>query len=146
MGGLILPSKGSVYIDANIVIYAIEKIEPYAGLLAPLWLQTGEPSFTIITSELTWLETLTKPLKDRNSALAETYRAFLKAQEMKLIPVSLAIWEEAAQLRCLGLKTPDALHAATAMNLACELFLTNDKAFTRIPNLPVAVLGNFIQR
>ncbi len=29
MGSLILPPSGSVYVDANSVIYAVEKIEPH---------------------------------------------------------------------------------------------------------------------
>lgn len=29
MGSLTIPSVGSVYIDANTVIYAVERIEPY---------------------------------------------------------------------------------------------------------------------
>ena len=29
MGALILPASGSVYIDANAVIYSVERIEPY---------------------------------------------------------------------------------------------------------------------
>ncbi len=37
MGALTLPASGSVYVDANAVIYAVEKIEPYASLLEPLW-------------------------------------------------------------------------------------------------------------
>lgn len=145
MGGLKLPARGSVYVDANVVIYAIEKIDPYASLLAPLWLRASEHSLTIMTSELTWLETLTKPLKDGNHTLAERYRTFLQAPEMRLVSVSLSLWEEAAQLRGLGFKTPDALHAATALRSACELFLTNDKAFSRVPNLPVTILGQFCQ-
>ena len=37
MGPLILPSGGSVYIDANAIIYSVERVEPYHGLLAPMW-------------------------------------------------------------------------------------------------------------
>jgi hypothetical protein len=29
VGTLTLPAAGSVYVDANAVIYAVEKIEPY---------------------------------------------------------------------------------------------------------------------
>ena len=38
MGALMLPASGSVYVDANVVIYAVEKIDPYHSLLEPLWL------------------------------------------------------------------------------------------------------------
>jgi predicted nucleic acid-binding protein len=38
------------------------------------------------------------------------------------------------------LKTPDAIHAATALREGCTLFLTNDAQFRTIANLPVTVL------
>ena len=37
MRSLILPTSGSVYIDANAIIYSVERIEPYRELLAPMW-------------------------------------------------------------------------------------------------------------
>lgn len=140
MGALILPQSGSVYVDANTVIYAVENIEPYASFLAPLWTAAKTGQVAIVTSELTWLETLTKPLRDGDAPLELLFRAFLNAREVRMMPASLAIWEQAARLRGLGLKTPDALHAATGMASGCSLFLTNDAAFTRVSNLPVTVL------
>ena len=144
MGSLILPPSGSVYLDANPIIYAVEKVEPYHSLLAPLWLAAQSGQVCLITSELTWLETLVKPLRDGNTALEFLFRAFLTAREVELIPTTLALWEQAARLRGLGLKTPDALHAATGLAAGCALFLTNDAALSRVPGLPVAVLSSVI--
>ena len=116
MGTLSLPASGSVYVDANTVIYAVEKIEPYSSLLQPLWTTAHAGELNIITSELTWLETLTKPMRDGNAALEKLFRAFLTAREIAMIQATLPIWEQATRLRCLGLKTPDALHAATGLD------------------------------
>ena len=140
MGTLTLPASGSVTIDANTVIYAVEKIEPYATLLQPLWAKAQAGDLVLITSELTWLETLTKPLRDGNTVLESLFRGFLSAAEVELLPATLSIWEQAARIRCLGLKTPDALHAATALVAGCVLFLTNDAGFRRVGELPVTVL------
>lgn len=141
MGALILPTSGSVYIDANSAIYTVEKVEPYCSFLAPLWPATKTGHVSIVTSELTWLETLVKPLRDGDTVLESLYRAFLTAKEMELIPATLALWEQAARLRALGLKAPDALHAATGLPSGCALFLTNDAAFSRVPGLPVTILS-----
>ena len=141
MGSLILPASGCVYVDTNSVIYAVEKIEPYKSLLDPLWLAALSGRLLVVTSELTWLETL---VKDNNAALEALYRAFLTAREVRLMPAMLALWEQAARLRSLGLKTPDALHAATGLASGCALFLTNDTAFQRVPGLPVTVLSEVI--
>ncbi len=61
MGALTLPSGGSVYIDANAIIYSIERIEPYRELLAPMWQEARAGRFTLASSELVALETLVKP-------------------------------------------------------------------------------------
>jgi predicted nucleic acid-binding protein len=99
MGTLTLPSAGPVYVDANAVIYAIERIEPYRTLLEPLWQSAYTGAVSVITSELTWLETLTKPLCDQDPQLEALFRAFLTAQEVTLLPATLTLWEQAARLR-----------------------------------------------
>ena len=145
MGALTIPHSGQVYVDANTVIYAVERIEPYRTLVEPLWQVANSGAISIITSELTWLETLTKPLNEQNTRLEGLFRAFLTADEVSLLPATLPLWEQAARLRRLGLKTPDALHAATALASSCELFVTNDPIFRRVPNLPVALLSEILK-
>jgi predicted nucleic acid-binding protein len=144
MGALTLPASGSVYVDANAVIYAVEKIEPYASLLEPLWQAAQAERLQIVTSELTWLEVLTQPLRAGNAALEALFRAFLTAREVQRVPATLSHWEQAARLRSLGLRTPDALHAATALAVGCALFVTNDPGFRRVTGLPVAVLSEVL--
>lgn len=141
MGTLSLPTSGRVYVDANTAIYAVERIEPYCTLLEPLWQAAQRGQVSLVTSELTWLETLTKPLRDGNSRLEALFRAFLMAEEMTLITATLPLWEQAARLRGLGLKTPDALHAATGLAAHCSLFVTNDVIFQRVVGLPVSILN-----
>jgi len=144
VGALVLPASGVVYIDANIAIYAVEKVPPYDALLSPLWAAAQAGSVEIISSELTWLEALTKPLQQGNPTLEALFRAFLTGQEVRLLPATLTLWEQAARLRSLGLKIPDALHAATAISGGCALFVTNDPIFHRVPGLPVTVLRDLL--
>jgi predicted nucleic acid-binding protein len=39
------------------------------------------------------------------------------------------------------LKTPDAIHAATALACGSAMFVTNDGGFRKVPQLPVVVLS-----
>jgi predicted nucleic acid-binding protein len=75
--------------------------------------------------------------------LASLYRhVVLATVELYCVPISLDILESAAELRAIHrLKTPDAIHAASAFAQGCTLFVTNDQDFKRIPNLNVAVLS-----
>ena len=142
MGQLTLPTSGPVYLDADVVIYSIEKIEPYWSLLQPMWQAARDGDFLLVSSELLLLETLVKPIQAGDKQLEQIFRQLLlTSTDIQLYPISLPILEQAIHLRAsLNLKTPDAIHAATALSLNCTLFLTNDKIFSRIPNLPATIL------
>ena len=135
MGPLNLPASGLVYVDANAIIYAVEHVEPYFSLLAPLWTTSGPTSFQIATSELTLLEVLVRPFKTGNTQLEAGFRRLLQQTgDVRLAPITQAVLEVGARLRVTAsLKTPDAIHAATALVEGFALFVTNDVAFRRIP-------------
>lgn len=55
------------------------------------------------------------------------FRKIFNSYEVRLIPTTTAIWEQAANIRANNrLKTPDAIHAATALANNSTLFITND--------------------
>ena len=146
MGPLILPTGGAVYVDANAIIYSVERVEPYRSLLAPMWEEARAGRFTLASSELVTLETLIRPLRDSNARLEMLFRSILAAAEMELIPATMATWEDAARIRAeTGLATPDALHAATALRAGCTAFITNDTDFRRVDGLPVVVLDDLVE-
>ena len=140
MGRLILPDSGLIYLDANCLIYTVEHISPYDGLLQPVW-QRG----AVLTSELSRLEVLVKPLQAEDSLLQCIYRDLLSAAEVDRHPLTTEVLERAAQLRAnFGIKTPDAIHAATALIRNAALFLSNDDGFKRVPDLPFQYLKALI--
>ena len=145
MGSLTLPLSGPVYLDTNGFIYSVERIEPYRTLLEPMWLQAQAGQFEIVSSELVILETLVKPLREADTLLEHLFRSLLYSREVRLIPATAAIWEHAARLRAsTGLKTPDALHAATSLAAGSTLLISNDEAFRRVADLPLALLDEIV--
>ncbi len=94
MGTINLPTNGTIYLDTDTLIYSVEKITPYAGLLQPLWLSAQAGVLQIATSELTLLETLVKPIRDGDSQLEATFRTLLlNSREVHTLPISRAILE-----------------------------------------------------
>jgi predicted nucleic acid-binding protein len=92
------------------------------------------------------LETLVKPVREGDTLLAQLFRALLHAQEVRLIPATLSLWEHAAHLRAhTGLQTPDALHAATALDAASTLCITNDRGLRRVEGLLVILLDDLLR-
>ena len=126
-----------VYIDTNIVIYAIEGLANYAAQIQPLLEAMKAAEVFVVTSELTLAETLVGPIKTNNLRIQQTYRSFLVTTViLEVVPVSRRILEDAAQLRATSkLKLPDAIHLATALQYQCDSFLTNDVVFKSL-NLP----------
>ena len=146
MGRLTLPSTGPVYLDASGFIYSVERIEPYRTLLEPMWLQAQAGQFSIVSSDLVVLETLVKPLREGDTVVELLFRSLFEASEVRLIPATRPLWEEAARLRAeTGLKTPDALHAAAALHAGCTIFITNDDDFRRLKELPVVILDDLFR-
>ncbi len=143
MGTLTLPTSGTVYLDTNSFIYSIERIDPYRAVLDILWQAVSNGQFTVVTSEPTLLEVLIKPLKEGDATTATTFRTVLRhSPDVQMLPITLTVLEEAAKLRAtMNLKTPDAIHAATALVNDCILFVTNDSTFRRLSALTVIVLN-----
>ena len=144
MGQLSLPDGATVYLDTAPVIYSIERHPDYWTLLTPLWqkLQAGE--IQIVSSELLILECLVLPLKTNNTILINAYEQFL-AIRINLFPIRETTLRSAAQLRAThNLKTPDAIHAATALSVSHDVFLTNDSGLRNVSSLPVIVLKDVL--
>ncbi len=143
--GLMLPESSIVYVDTQILIYSVEKHPTYWSLLRPMWLKSGTSDIQIISSELALLETLVAPLRNADSVLVTAYETLLLSTEMQLMPITRGILRQAAQLRAqTNLRTPDAIHAATAIAHGCSIFITNDYGFRRISSLPLVVLNDIL--
>ena len=141
MGSIALPTEGEVYLDSSSLIYSVERHEPYLGLLAPVWQEAERGQLQLVSSELALAEVLVRPVRERNEELISRYQEVFASADVRLVPASRRTWEDAARLRAdYGLRTPDALHAATALQEHCDLFITNDADFRRVTELPVVVL------
>ena len=146
MGLLTLPAAGPVYADAQIAIYTVDRHPLYGPVCDPLWQAAQNGVITIITSELTLMETLVGPLRNGDTALATLRENLWHKPNVRMLPITSDILREASRLRASipALKTPDAIHAATALLHGCVLFVTNDIGFKRVPGLSLAILDDVI--
>ena len=141
MGPLALPPAGLVYLDASGLIYSVERVEPYRTLLEPMWQEAQDGNLTIVSSPVL----VVKPLRDGNTEIELQYKELFASNAVRLLDASYEVFEDAARLRAeTGLKTPDALHAATALRAGCALFITNDTDFRRVQGLPIVVLDDLV--
>ena len=144
MGRLSDLAGQTVYLDANIFIYFVEAYAPTAHIVRPLFQMISSGALTAVTSELTIAEVLVKPLRDRNTLVVDAYRALLSGtNDINLAPITRQSLSQAAAIRAVGsIKLPDAIHAATALQLSnCE-FITNDQGFASVAGLSVQIVAS----
>lgn len=141
MGPVVLPTAGLVYLDSAPAIYGIENHPTYAPLLVALWASVRKSGATVVTSEFTILEGLVGALRRIDPALADRYRAMREDAGIRVVSVDTKVIERAAELRAQrpALRTPDAIHVATADLAGCDAFVTNYKSLrsATLPNVVV---------
>ncbi len=69
MGRLTWSAGDVIYLDTDIVIYSVERAEPYYPLLLPLWTAANDGIVQLAGSELLLLETMVLPLRQGNFQL-----------------------------------------------------------------------------
>jgi len=147
VGSLNLPASGKVYIDAAPLIYSVETHSRYYPLLAPAWQTVHSTNNPFVTSELSLIEVLVAPLRAKDAKLVAAYDGVLSSADVQLLPIGQDVLREAARLRAAisTLRTPDAIHAASALLAGCVMFITNDVGFRRVPDLAVCILDELVE-
>ena len=111
-----------VYLDSCIAIYLVEEHSTYCAHIEEA---LANLNGIICYSPLTELECLVLPLRLKRDDLVEKFGRFFELNVQLTMPDS--VYREAARLRAeFGLKSPDALHLATARFHDCSELWTND--------------------
>ena len=146
MGSLSEELQGQkVYLDANIFIYALEGVEPWAVILRELFTSLEAGEWQAVTSSLSVAECLVRPFALSREDLVQLYRAALSPRtHLTIAPLHEEILVSAARLRAqLKFKLPDALHVATALDQGCTAMLTNDAGFRKTPGVQCLLLSDW---
>jgi predicted nucleic acid-binding protein len=120
-----------VYFDVNPIIYFIEQNPDFSGAVTPLFEMIGDGSILAFTSELSLTEILIKPIRDNLLDVVKAHKELLlDPQLFTLTKTNRETFLQAAELGGKsGMRTPDALHFASAIENRCAFFITNDKGF-----------------
>lgn len=142
-----LQKHKSVYLDANVFIYFVEENRRYQDVCKKIFGNIEANSNRALTSTLTLLEILVKPYKlKRDDLVLRFYSLFSTYPNISWIDLTLGISDLAAKLRAeYGLKTPDAIQAASAISYGIKGFICNDKTFKRIKDINCLLIDDCIQ-
>lgn len=112
-----------VYLDTCIVIYLVEQATGYVEKIAAAI--SKQTDIEICISPLVQMECMVGVFKLQSPELQLSYEEFFK--KSIILDINSETFQLAAKLRAQhGLKTPDALHLATAIQNECGQFWTND--------------------
>jgi predicted nucleic acid-binding protein len=128
-----------IYLDANIIIYILEDYPPLRARITALLSMIGNGDIRCSTSDLTLTEVLPGPIRAGRPEIVKAYQAMLfDGEVVKLHGLSRGACLRAAELRVnAGMKTPDALHVGAALDLGCDVFLTNDTRIRPVAGLVI---------
>ena len=132
------------FLDASALIYLIEGKEPFASKLRKELTSLAKkyPTVGTAVSRLAWLECRLGPMKTNDSTTLALFDAFFARPDLIWVELTKDVVELAATIRVKhGLRTPDALQAASCLQLGtAHLFLSGDRSFSRVGGLKVCVL------
>ena len=127
-------------LDTNVLIYYIEEHPIFLKKIEPLIDKIVQGKATGITSYVTLLELLVKPLKDGRLDLVDQYKTIL-TEQLEMVPIDEAVSLKAAQLRAkYGFRTPDAIQLASVIQKKGDVFITNDRGLKDVLEIKVLTL------
>jgi predicted nucleic acid-binding protein len=133
-----------VALDTVVLIYFLEHHPQHYPHVKELFRRIEEDRLHAVMSSLVLTELLVPAYRQEQFQAAEHLVALLQNfPHLKIIPLSCDIAVQAARLRArYGLRTPDAIHVATALHEQCAGLVTNDHALSRLqPELPIWLAG-----
>jgi predicted nucleic acid-binding protein len=129
-----LPLGALVVVDTAPIIYLLEGNSKFLPLFMGLFEADAAGELHIAISTITLAEVLTGPLRGGQDALAQRYEKALASYAV--VPVSSTIAALAARMRArYGLKLPDAIQLATALDLEAVALVTHDRDFAKVDGL-----------
>jgi uncharacterized protein len=131
-------SKGKLYaLDTMVFIYFLERHPSHYTTAKTLFQRIEKGEIRAVISSLIFAELLVPIYRNKDIKQAETiFRLLSNFPNMHIVSVTPQISVRAAQIRSIhGMRTPDAIHAATALEASADAIITRDKEFQKIQEM-----------
>jgi len=129
-------------LDTNVLIYYIEEHPLFLKKVELLIDKIEDGKAIGITSYVTLLELLVKPILEGRIDLANQYKTIL-SNKLEMVPLDEAVSLKAAELRAkYGFRTPDAIQLASVIHRKGDVFITNDTGLKKTKEIKVLTLDD----
>ena len=131
-----------IALDTSVWIYHFEGSAAYGQAADSVLEAIAQGRAGAVASELVLLELLVAPLKKGSQDVADEIELMLlHFPNLQLAPVTRGVLVRAAEIRArYGLRTPDAIMLATAVESGSTLAVTNDSAWRKVDEIEVLLL------
>jgi predicted nucleic acid-binding protein len=130
--------------DTAPIIYFVEANPAYDKLVSNFFNRVAAGSLEGWTSVISLSEVLVQPIVSGRTDLQQAYRELLlKSSNFHTIPINAAVAENAARTRAAyGLRLPDAIQIAFALDVGCQAIVCNDHSMRRVTELSILILDD----
>ena len=133
-----------IFFDTNPIIYYFDAHPSYARKVYQFLVFNKMNGCDYCTSVITNAEFLCKPLACFDFDKIQEYDRFIQDFGFSVVPITDPIAWRAAQIRVKykGIKLPDAVQLAAAIEHRCDTFLTNDAQLKQVKEANVLCLDD----
>lgn len=128
-----------IYLDSGVIM---RLLTGSIALQKQIVVEIGGES--IVTSAVSIVECLCRPLRLNDTVTIDIFNGFFTSLDTIVVNVDARIAHESAKIRAASnLKTPDSIHAATAILQSPTKLLTTDRDFVKLQTLapfPIVIL------
>jgi predicted nucleic acid-binding protein len=130
--------------DTAPIIYFVEANPVYDKLVSNIFDRVAAGTLEGWTSVISLSEVLVQPIVSGRNDLQQTYRELLlKSSNFHTNPINAAVAETPARMRAnYGLRLPDAIQIAFAIDVGCQAIVCNDRSMRRVTELSVLILDD----
>ncbi len=143
-----LTQAGVIGLDTSIFMYHFENNARFRTLTDEILAGVESCRWRAVTSVITLLEFAVRPFQLEKPAVAREYEALLvHFPNLEIVEIDRETARRAAQLRArYGVGAPDALQVAAGLQHGVHLFVTNDRALTKLaPVAEVCTLEEYVE-
>ncbi len=129
-------------IDSSVLIFLIEEHPRFLEGAEKVMRDVQRGTCDAVLSAVGMIEVLTGPKRRGRRDMALQYREFIKKiPHLRILGINERVVDIASDLRALYLlRTPDAIHIATAISEGASAFVTHDRRLTRVKEIRVETL------
>lgn len=129
-----LAQGSTAALDTVAFVYFLERHPVHFRTASRLFQRIEAGEIAGVLSSLVFAELLVPAYRaGDNSRAGAVLRLLTSFPNLKVFDITPEISAEAARLRArYGLRTPDAIHAATALAAGADLLVTNDRDFLKV--------------